>query len=89
MPQLICNNCRQQTIQAYNFKTTCKRSDDALKLFLATGNLIKPARNPVEVSTIVSYFDIQIVFLSSSKIRKPGQQQKDIEFLHKINQRNF
>ncbi|XP_017781219.1 PREDICTED: zinc finger protein 568-like [Nicrophorus vespilloides] len=42
MPQLICNPCRSQTIGAYNFKTTCKKSDDALKLFLATGNLNKP-----------------------------------------------
>ncbi|XP_018320821.1 zinc finger protein 502 [Agrilus planipennis] len=43
MPQLICRACRYQTQQAYRFKTTCKKADDALKLFLATGNLVKPA----------------------------------------------
>lgn len=45
MPQLICKTCRKLTQEAYNFKTTCKKSDDALKLFLATGNLIKPGSN--------------------------------------------
>ncbi|KAK9712497.1 Zinc-finger associated domain (zf-AD) [Popillia japonica] len=38
MPQLICSNCRLNTIQAYTFKGTCKKSDDALKLYLTTGN---------------------------------------------------
>ncbi|KAF5279541.1 hypothetical protein FQR65_LT03363 [Abscondita terminalis] len=42
MPQLICNSCRTLTQQAYTFKTTCKQSDDALKLYVATGTLIKP-----------------------------------------------
>ncbi|KAF5299352.1 hypothetical protein FQA39_LY02525 [Lamprigera yunnana] len=45
MPQLICSSCRTLTQQAYNFKTTCKQSDDALKLFVATGNLVKPTNN--------------------------------------------
>lgn len=53
MPQLICDNCRRNTTMAYNFKTTCKKSDDALKLFLATGALVKPAFThlnvPIEV----------------------------------------
>lgn len=43
MPQLICNICKELTQQVYNFKTTCKQSDDALKLFVATGNLVKPS----------------------------------------------
>lgn len=42
MPQLICKTCRTLTLQAYCFKTSCKRSDDALKLFVATGSLVKP-----------------------------------------------
>ncbi|KAG5891868.1 hypothetical protein JTB14_015887 [Gonioctena quinquepunctata] len=42
MPQLICSNCRNLTLQAYNFKTNCKKADDALRLFLATGQLSKP-----------------------------------------------
>lgn len=45
MPQLICRTCRFQTNQAYKFKSTCKKSDDALKLYLATGSLIKPNFN--------------------------------------------
>lgn len=56
MPQLICNNCRVQTVKSYNFKTMCKKSDDALKLFLATGNLIKPIlRTSSSTFTIVSF----------------------------------
>ncbi|KAB0800398.1 hypothetical protein PPYR_06138, partial [Photinus pyralis] len=43
MPQLICSICKDLTQQVYNFKTTCKQSDDALKLFVATGNLVKPS----------------------------------------------
>ncbi|CAG9840371.1 unnamed protein product [Diabrotica balteata] len=42
MPQFICKNCRNITTQAYIFKTNCKKSDDALKLFLLTGQLSKP-----------------------------------------------
>ncbi|XP_044729852.1 protein suppressor of hairy wing-like [Chrysoperla carnea] len=42
MPQLICKICRLQTSRSYKFKTHCKQSDDALKLFLATGNFKKP-----------------------------------------------
>ncbi|XP_022910874.2 zinc finger protein pita-like [Onthophagus taurus] len=39
MPQLICDKCKTHTQQAYNFKATCKKSDDALKSYLATGDL--------------------------------------------------
>ncbi|XP_018569397.1 zinc finger protein 235-like [Anoplophora glabripennis] len=48
MPQLICNYCRKLTLQAYNFKTNCKKADDALKLFLATGQFSKPYIQKVE-----------------------------------------
>lgn len=41
MPQMICDDCRSQTGKSYLFKTICKRSDDALKLYLATGVLNK------------------------------------------------
>ncbi|RZC36636.1 suppressor of hairy wing, partial [Asbolus verrucosus] len=42
MPQMICKTCRAQTLQAYTFKTNCKKADDALKVFLATGSLMRP-----------------------------------------------
>ncbi|CAH1964115.1 unnamed protein product [Acanthoscelides obtectus] len=48
MPQLICNTCRNLTQQAYIFKTNCKKADEALKLFLATGQLSKPYLQRVE-----------------------------------------
>ncbi|KAJ8927764.1 hypothetical protein NQ314_019768 [Rhamnusium bicolor] len=48
MPQLICNSCRKLTIQAYTFKSNCKKADDALKVFLATGQLSKPYLQRVE-----------------------------------------
>nr|CAH7727062.1 unnamed protein product [Callosobruchus chinensis] len=48
MPQLICHSCRNLTQQAYIFKTNCKKSDEALKLFLATGQLSKPYLQKVE-----------------------------------------
>nr|CAI5843255.1 unnamed protein product [Callosobruchus analis] len=52
MPQLICNTCRNLTQQAYIFKTNCKKSDEALKLFLATGQLSKPYLQKVEQLTL-------------------------------------
>jgi ribosomal protein S17E len=39
---MICKTCRAQTLQAYTFKTNCKKADDALKVFLATGSLLRP-----------------------------------------------
>ncbi|XP_063906989.1 zinc finger protein pita-like isoform X1 [Zophobas morio] len=42
MPQMICKTCRAQAQQAYTFKTNCKKADDALKVFLATGSLSRP-----------------------------------------------
>lgn len=42
MPQMICKTCRAQTLQAYTFKTDCKKADDALKVYLATGSLVRP-----------------------------------------------
>ncbi|EEZ97251.1 histone-lysine N-methyltransferase PRDM9 [Tribolium castaneum] len=42
MPQLICKTCRAQALQSYTFKTNCKKADDALKVFLATGSLTRP-----------------------------------------------
>lgn len=50
MPQYICNSCRELTTQAYIFKTNCKKADDALKLFLVTGQLSKPyMQNVVQI----------------------------------------
>lgn len=37
MPQMICDECRYQAKKSYLFKAMCKKSDDALKLYLATG----------------------------------------------------
>lgn len=56
MPQLICETCRLQAYQAYTFKTNCKKADDALKVFLATGTLVKPwsASDCNEVSNIIT-----------------------------------
>lgn len=48
MPQLICDNCRIQTKKSYTFKQICKQSDDALKLYLATG-VLKRGNLEVEV----------------------------------------
>lgn len=48
MPQQICNSCRTLTLQAYAFKTNCKKADDALKVFLATGQLSKPFIQNIE-----------------------------------------
>ncbi|KAK9871174.1 hypothetical protein WA026_011455 [Henosepilachna vigintioctopunctata] len=51
MPQLICADCRTLTSQAYNFKGNCKKADDVLKLFLATGNFRRPfSRNDYQNS---------------------------------------
>uniref|UniRef100_A0A6P7HGM0 Uncharacterized protein LOC114348442 n=1 Tax=Diabrotica virgifera virgifera TaxID=50390 RepID=A0A6P7HGM0_DIAVI len=47
MPQFICKDCRNITTQAYIFKTNCKKSDDALKLFLLTGQMAKPYMHDV------------------------------------------
>lgn len=47
MPQLICDQCKNLTLQSYNFKQNCKKADDALKLYLATGNLTKPLMNSI------------------------------------------
>ncbi|XP_019772472.2 zinc finger protein 91 isoform X2 [Dendroctonus ponderosae] len=41
-PELICNECAQQTLLSYTFKRNCRKADDALKKFLMTGELIKP-----------------------------------------------
>ncbi|KAJ8941142.1 hypothetical protein NQ318_004262 [Aromia moschata] len=56
MPQLICNPCRKLTTQAYTFKTNCKKADDALKVFLVTGQLSKPYMQKVdEMKQIVPF----------------------------------
>lgn len=35
-------------MQAYTFKSNCKKADDALKVFLATGQLSKPYIQTIE-----------------------------------------
>lgn len=73
MPQLICRSCRRLTQEAYNFKTTCKKSDDALKLYLATGNLIKPSQKKRTLSSddhIDGKFKIQHVEREQSTSKK-------------------
>nr|XP_023013462.1 zinc finger protein 84-like [Leptinotarsa decemlineata] len=67
MPQLICNTCRSLTIQAYNFKTNCKKADDALRLFLATGQLSKPH--------IVN--NLKGVYLPKKPSTKSGSNEQD------------
>lgn len=54
MPQYICEDCCTQTQQSYNFKTICKRSDDSLKLFLATG-ILKRGDEEITVSELFKY----------------------------------
>ncbi|XP_057661672.1 zinc finger protein 26-like [Diorhabda carinulata] len=50
MPQYICKSCCHLTTQAYIFKMNCKKADDALKLFLVTGQLSKPyMQNAVQI----------------------------------------
>lgn len=63
MPQLICSNCRLNTIQAYTFKGTCKKSDDALKLYLTTGNTAFLKSNKAEHKIQVRLFDYSIYLL--------------------------
>ncbi|KAJ8920535.1 hypothetical protein NQ315_005404 [Exocentrus adspersus] len=58
MPQLICNYCRKLTLHAYTFKTNCKKADDALKLFLATGQLSKPYIQKIEEASRELYIKI-------------------------------
>lgn len=63
MPQLICNTCRVQTVQAYNFKSLCKKSDDALKIFLATGILTKPTLSPSSAAQTNPVILVSIILL--------------------------
>ncbi|KRT81579.1 zinc-finger associated domain containing protein [Oryctes borbonicus] len=85
MPQLICNNCRLNTIQAYTFKGTCKKSDDALKLYLTTGNITFINPNKIEHKT-------QVIKRKQSTESVPEQNPmetkkfKIIQSSHPINQ---
>lgn len=65
MPQLICEECRTQLKKSYSFKTLCKRSDDSLKLYLATGILRNGDRViEVKIQNILSF--VYYIFYSNS-----------------------
>ncbi|VEN43412.1 unnamed protein product [Callosobruchus maculatus] len=73
MPQLICNTCRNLTQQAYIFKTNCKKADEALKLFLATGQLSKPYLQKVEQLSLPAP---QPIILNSLTPKEPPPPKK-------------
>ncbi|CAH0559071.1 unnamed protein product [Brassicogethes aeneus] len=78
MPQLICNVCRNLTMQAYTFKTNAKKADDALKLFLATGQLNKPQMKNVPLPADKKVTNPEKNFgkiFKQAEIAKPQQQQ--------------
>ncbi|CAH1159062.1 unnamed protein product [Phyllotreta striolata] len=77
MPQFICNTCRNLTSQAYIFKANCKKVDDALKLFLVTGQLTKPnMQNVVQIKVKpAEYKVIKIVQEEDEEIGKVADNQ--------------
>ncbi|XP_034945650.1 uncharacterized protein [Chelonus insularis] len=42
MPQMICNYCRWNLDRSYKFKQQCKKADEALRAYPATGVLPRP-----------------------------------------------
>lgn len=88
MPQLICNPCRSQTLGAYNFKSTCKKADDTLKLYLATGNrkLVKPLLKKRAFSkansSIEHIVDKPQTSTNINKSQKPPPEQTTLNTTH-------
>ncbi|XP_066246558.1 zinc finger protein pita-like isoform X1 [Euwallacea similis] len=54
-PQLICSDCKLQTIKSYVFKSNCRKVDDAFKNYLQSGELVKPEIQPVARKVIVRH----------------------------------
>lgn len=42
MPQMICQNCRNNLDRSYKFKQQCKKADEALRNYPTTGVLPRP-----------------------------------------------
>ncbi|KAL1505854.1 hypothetical protein ABEB36_005316 [Hypothenemus hampei] len=70
LPQQICHDCKRQTISSYIFKSNCRRSDDAFKNFLQTGELIRPNLQKVSFQ--------QTLKSSSDHLSKSNKPEKSL-----------
>lgn len=83
MPQYICKSCCHLTTQAYIFKMNCRKADDALKLFLVTGQLSKPyMQNVVQIKVQLApdkFITVVNEKSNTTTIQQEFENNKEIE----------